>query len=406
MIDMSRKDDKGRNLNKGESQRADGRYMYRYTDELTGERKVIYDKDLISLRQKEKKITKDMEDLINTDSKCKKITLNELFESYMETKELRNKTRNNYLSLWNNRVKNSLGQMKIIQIKPSHIKKFYSKLSREGLSHSTIKAYHCMILPSLAMAVDDNIIRKNPAEGTLENYGAPPKEKKALTLSQQNKLLQFVENSNVYRIHLPMMQIMFGACLRVGEAIGLTWADVDLENRSIHINGQLVYHDAGEGYSFHVSETKTDAGERYIPMTQVVYDAFINQKKINEFLEIDKNIQIGEKKDFIFLTKQGRPIMPAGVNSYLKNIVDAYNKKEKELARLEGRKPDLMPHISAHTLRHSGCTRMGENNISPKVMQYIMGHSDPDITMGVYNHIAEQRYVEEEMSKMDMKYAI
>ena len=48
--------------------------------------------------------------------------------------------------------------------------------------------------------------------------GKLAKEKEALTLEQQEKLLKFVEQSNVYKPHLPMMQVMFGACLRVSEA--------------------------------------------------------------------------------------------------------------------------------------------------------------------------------------------
>ena len=59
-----------------------------------------------------------------------------------------------------------------------------------------------------------------------------------------------------------------------------------------------------------------------------------------------------------------------------------------------------MPPISSHTLRHTGCTRLGENNVNPKVMQYVMGHSDAQITMNVYNHIAEKSHVENEMSKI------
>ena len=163
------------------------------------------------------------------------------------------------------------------------------------------------------------------------------------TQSEQEKLLKFVEQSNVYKPHLPMMQVMFGACLRVSETIGLTWSDVDMKNREIHVGGQLVYYEGDEGYCFHDSETKTDAGIRDIPMTQMVYDAFRKQRELN-----------------------------------------------------------LMPPISSHTLRHTGCTRLGENNVNPKVMQYVMGHSDAQITMNVYNHIAEKSHVENEMSKMNL----
>ena len=116
-----------------------------------------------------------------------------------------------------------------------------------------------------------------------------------------------------------------------------------MKNREIHVGGQLVYYEGDEGYCFHDSETKTDAGIRDIPMTQMVYDAFRKQRELN-----------------------------------------------------------LMPPISSHTLRHTGCTRLGENNVNPKVMQYVMGHSDAQITMNVYNHIAEKSHVENEMSKMNL----
>ena len=113
--------------------------------------------------------------------------------------------------------------------------------------------------------------------------------------------------------------------------------------REIHVGGQLVYYEGEEGYCFHDSETKIDAEIRDIPMTQMVYDAFRKQRELN-----------------------------------------------------------LMPPISSHTLRHTGCTRLGENNVNPKVMQYVMGHSDAQITMNVYNHIAEKSHVENEMSKMNL----
>ena len=102
--------------------------------------------------------------------------------------------------------------------------------------------------------------------------------------------------------------------------------------REIHVGGQLVYYEGEEGYCFHDSETKTDAGIRDIPMTQMVYDAFRKQRELNLMLGLQSNVEIGGRSGFIFNTKHGRPIMPAGVNSFLKNIVNTYNKKESKLA--------------------------------------------------------------------------
>ena len=70
-------------------------------------------------------------------------------------------------------------------------------------------------------------------------------------------------------------------------------------------------------------------------MTQMVYDAFRKQRELNLMLGLQSNVEIGGRSGFIFNTKHGRPIMPAGVNSFLKNIVNAYNKKESKLAEEE-----------------------------------------------------------------------
>ena len=359
------------------------------------------DDDLNTIEM-EKKINKDMDDLLITDVSVKKLTVNTLFERYMATKNIKERTKKNYIRMWDYRIRNTLGNIRVVDFKTSHVRMFFSALSDEGLAHSTIKGLYGLLNPSFELAVDDGIIRKNPVTGTIGDYGAPAKEKEALTLEQQEKLLEFVEQSNVYKPHLPMMQVMFGACLRVSETIGLTWSDVDMKNREIHVGGQLVYYEGDEGYCFHDSETKTDAGIRDIPMTQMVYDAFRKQRELNLMLGLQSNVEIGGRSGFIFNTKHGRPIMPAGVNSFLKNIVNAYNKKESKLAEEEKREPELMPPISSHTLRHTGCTRLGENNVNPKVMQYVMGHSDAQITMNVYNHIAEKSHVENEMSKMNL----
>lgn len=214
---MARKDNKGRNLKTGEYQRPDGRYEYRYKDEITGKRNSVYAADLASLREMEKKINKDMDDLLITDASVKKLTVNTLFERYMATKNIKERTKKNYIRMWDYRIRNTLGNIRVLDFKTSHVRTFFSALSDEGLAHSTIKGLYGLLNPSFELAVEDGIIRKNPVTGTLGDYGYPAKEKEALTLEQQEKLLKYVEQSNVYKPHLPMMQVMFGACLRVSD---------------------------------------------------------------------------------------------------------------------------------------------------------------------------------------------
>ena len=165
---MARKDNRGRNLRTGESQRKDGLYMYRYKDERTGRRLAVYSPDLAELRKKEKEIEERPERRILTDTQCKNMTLNDLFEIHMDTRKLAESTQANYRRMWNSLVRIELGQMKVVQVRPSHVRLFYSRLSKQKYSHSTIKFLHNKILPSFEVAVDDDIIREESGQ---ENAG-------------------------------------------------------------------------------------------------------------------------------------------------------------------------------------------------------------------------------------------
>ena len=63
-----------------------------------------------------------------------------------------------------------------------------------------------MIYPALEMAVDDDIIRKNPAKFSISDYGRQAEERIALTVLQQEKMLEFVKNNQVYNTYYPMLQ--------------------------------------------------------------------------------------------------------------------------------------------------------------------------------------------------------
>ena len=76
--------------------------------------------------------------------------------------------------------------------------------------------------------------------------------------------------------------------------------------------------------------------------------------------------------------------------------------EENERAKRERRKPEELPHISAHILRHTACTRMAETDLDMKVVQYVMGHANISVTMEVYNHITDRSRIEREIAKMDL----
>ena len=116
MIYMEKRDNKGRILKTGESQRRDGRYDYRYIDERTGKRVTVYSNDLADLREKEREIRRAMEDGLNTTSEAKRATLNATFDHYMSFLQIEESTRIGYLGLWNRHVKDDIGRIRITDI--------------------------------------------------------------------------------------------------------------------------------------------------------------------------------------------------------------------------------------------------------------------------------------------------
>lgn len=385
-----RKDNKGRVLQKGESQRKDGRYVYQYND-IYGKRKCVYADTLSDLRKKEKQIDRDLDD--NIDTVGAEITLNEQFDKYISLKtQMRNSTKQNYIDLWNGNLRdNILGNKRLCDIKKSDILRFYNSLSERGLKYSTIKTFNCMISPCLDLAVDDGIIRKNPCNGCLSEFNRDSEERVSLTEYEQEIFLEFIRQNKAYSAHYPLIMFMIGTAVRCGEAIGLTWNDVDFKRKEVSINHQLVYKKHGKSYGFYADSPKTDSGIRTIPMTTEVCKALMEQRQNQLLKGWRTDVEIDGYSDFVFSTKNRNPIMPSAVNNLLLNIVNRYNSTVGEIE---------IPHISAHILRHTGCTRMAEAGIDPKVLQYIMGHGKISVTMEVYNHISPERN-RKEMDKLE-----
>lgn len=382
-----RKDNKGRVLKNGESQRTDGRYTYQYND-FDGKRKNVYAKDLNELRKKEKIIeSRISENIYDSDA-----TLNMLFDEYIKHKgNLKERTRENYKSLWDYRVRNSIGDRKIKTINKMMIIKFLKNLQDEGLAYSTLKAYEILISITMEAAIDNNLIIKNPCQNCLNEFNASYKKKMALTQAEQDALTDFIQCNKIYSAYYPMILLMLSTGIRCGEAIGLTWKNIDLEKRELTIDHQLVYQKHDGKYQFYASSPKTATGIRTIPLTRNVAKVIAKWREEQFSKGMRSEREIDGYKDFCFLTKNKNPIMPSAVNNALLNIVNAYNKMQTGIT---------LPHISAHILRHTACTRMSEAGMDPKVMQEIMGHNRMDITMNVYTHVTQER-LHEEIKKMD-----
>lgn len=398
-----RRDRKGRILRRGELQRNDGKYEYRYYDAI-GVRRSIYSWKLIetdtvpqgkrckqSLRELERQIQRDLEDGIQTHT-ARQMTLNDMFDHYMELKcELKVSTRTNYQYMYDRYVRETLGSKSITSFRYSDIRTFYNSLLREhGFRPNTMETIHSLLHPVFTLAIRDNLIRTNPSDGVLAdikkgNQWERPK-KHALTEAQQTAFMQFVANSVRYRQWGPLFTVMLGTGCRVGEVIGLRWEDCDFAEETISINHSLLYRqkEPGGACEFLVSTPKTEAGIRIIPMAAEVKRALECERELQAEVGAS-DIEIDGYSNFIFTGQTGGILSPHTVNRAIERIRTAYNNQETELANQEQREPQLLPHFSAHTLRHTFCTRFCEHETNLKVIQEIMGHASITTTMDVYN---------------------
>ncbi len=398
MATKSRKDNKGRVLRKGETQRScDGKYVYTYTDP-NGKRRSIYSKDITELRKREEELIKEQLAGLDTYTACS-MTVNSAFDRYISTKsELRGTTMRNYKYLYDHFVRNGFGKKKIGSVKYSDVQLFYLHLLKDrGVQIGTLcNTIHVFLHPTFQLAVRDAIIRINPSDGVIAQikkmYGKSPNVRHALTLEQQRAFINYVENTPRYSCWSSLFKFLLGTGCRIGEAIAIRWQDVDFEKRLISINHSLVYYRRKDHskYSFYVSLPKTEAGIRTIPLMDVVYDALKTELSNQQEYGFNET-EIDGMKGFIFMNRHGNVHIPAVVNQIIKRITESYNAEEIVMAAEQRREPLIIPHFSCHHLRHTFCTRFCENETNLKVIQSIMGHANISITMDIYAEVTEAK---------------
>ena len=395
---QARKDDKGRALRKGESQRSvDGRYVYTYTDPL-GRRKFVYSMDLAKLREKEKKLMKDQLDGLDLYVQGK-ATINDTFDRYMATKyDLRDTTRSGYLYYWDHFVRETFGKKKLIDVKYSDVLQYYYYLLNEqDIELNTLDRVHCLLHPTFQLAVRDDIIRKNPTDGVMKEVSRKSGKNKgvrhALTVDEQRAFMNFIVNHPIYYRWWPIFTVLLGTGMRVGECLGLRWQDIDEKNNVISVNHSMVYYPIGDDRRCErrISLPKTEAGIRTIPLLGVVKDA-LEVEREEQMMTAGLNKSVIDGMDgFVFQNRYGDVPNPQSLNRAIKRITASYNAMEQVDAKKENRDPIIIPDFSCHHLRHTFATRLCEAESNLKVIQSVMGHRNIETTMDIYAEATEEK---------------
>lgn len=413
-----RRDSKNRLLWKGEYQKDDGRYMYRYTD-ASGKVGYIYSWTLtksdrtpkgkdpgLCLRDLEKKIQQDINDGIRTKD-ADEVTINDYFELYLKQKmNIKPTTRANYRKNYDKHIKDRLGSRPLSSIKYSDVKQCYkSIIEEEGVSVATLANIDATLSPILTLAVRDNLIRNNPASGALSDIKKlickPTDPKNALTIEQQNAFIKYLDNDTIGRKWKSLFAVLLGTGMRIGEACALTWDDCDFEKDIIHIRRSLSYYpdEHTRKCEYHLLTPKTTAGFRKIPMLSDV-KSILREERKRQLRDGMCRVELEGISGFIFTCYGGGLMNSKRANAALYRIIDTYNKKEYELAKKEARTPVILPRFSVHVLRHTFCTRMCEGGVNLRVLQEVMGHSKITMTMNVYTTVTDT-YRTEAFKKVD-----
>lgn len=115
-------------------------------------------------------------------------------------------------------------------------------MSENGVAYSSIRNYKRSLKASFYLAIQDDYIKKNPFDFKLSDVlNDDTEEKIALTSEQETNLLAFMKVDKVYRKYYDEVVILLNTGLRISELCGLTLSDIDMKNRSIDVNHQLLY---------------------------------------------------------------------------------------------------------------------------------------------------------------------
>ena len=392
-----RKDHKNRLLRTGESQDKEGRYRYSYYE--NGKQKSFYSwklestdklpagkKECVSLREQIEKLQKKQ--LLYGKYSESIYTVLDLVERYIGLKTgVRKSTQAGYKTVINVLKKEEFGSRKISDIRISDAKLWLIQMQKSGRGYSSIRTIRGVLRPAFQMAVDDDVLLKNPFEFQLATIIINDSiRREAIPKKQERMFLKFVKDDSHFSKYYEGIYILFKTGMRISEFCGLTIHDIDMKERTIDINHQLQRLSDME---YIIEPTKTNAGKRVLPMTQDVYECF--QTILKNRKAPKKEPMIGKYVGFLYLDKNGMPMVALHWQKYFDHICEKYNKIYRE----------QIPKITPHVCRHTYCTNMALAGMNPKTLQYLMGQSEIGVTLDVYTHVSFED-ARDEVEKMNI----
>ena len=341
---------KGRNLFQGQIWvvRADGR---RYRKKIYGPTRREVQKKLRELRREQE---------LGSFLPIEEETLRDYLRRWHIDPNLRPKTvHSRKVNL--GRIIPHIGNLKVKDIKPSHIQGLYESLSKR-LSKSSVYQTHAILRKALKDALKEGIITSNPMDRLVST---PKVERKEMDFLSQEEVANLFSLEDRWT---PLWKVLVGTGIRIGEGLGLAWSSLDFETGSLAIRRSL-QRVPGEGLVFQMPKTRKSSRTLIMPLIVVA------ALKEHRSRQLEQRLMLGpdwNELDLVFPNEWGEPMEPTRVNRAL----------DKALLSV-----GIERHIRVHDLRHTAATLALREDIPVKVVQEMLGHSSFATTMDIYSHV-------------------
>lgn len=271
-------------------------------------------------------------------------------------------TYDNYTSMLNHHIYpyfKSKG-LKLKQVKPKDLEKYYSCKQKEGMNPNTILKHHQLIRAALNDAVKNDLINKNPAVSAKRPETV--KGKNGFYTVEKLKMLLEAVRGNV--LETPVMLAVFLG-LRRSEVIGLKWSSIDFDNRTVKICNKVTQSGKGGDYESDKLKTNSSAATMPIPNALYTYLLELREKQRDMLRETDKYV------DYLCVNETGVRLHPDFVTDKFTKFLEQNG----------------LPRIRFHDLRHSCISMLVNSNFNMKDIQRYARHASFEQTANTYSHL-------------------
>ncbi|MBS5986573.1 site-specific integrase [Clostridium sp.] len=314
----------------------------------------------------------------NIKLEARNINFGEFIEQWFndhKSKTLSINTLTNYRSRIYTHIIPSLGRYKLTEIDNIIIQNFYNSLIEEGLKPSSVKKIIEILNNCFKYAIKMRLIVINPTD--IEKLPLDKPKIEYWNKEQLDFFLNSIKNTSLYTPIL--IDVLTG--LRVAELCGLRWKDINFENRSIEVNGQIIF-DRLNNVLVPTDVLKTDKSHRIIKIPNIL---------INHLKAIKEDVKPNEN-NFIITNRYGLIVNPRNLSMNFAREVSKYKKSLDDIKNELGYDPEnymQLPQITFHGLRHTHATLLILNGENVKVVSERLGHKDIATTLQTYTHVMD-----------------